>query len=886
MRPLRPAALLAVSVILAAAARGDAPPPAAEPTGSGSASYVAPSQALTSLKGLQDFVLEAADAGWDPDRAARVENLTFEKDAAKWTMTGWILLRKQVDGITYRASFFGDGRFELVPPIRMEVEQVKRFLGTPSVDVKFKTSRFTFTGADDQAFFEKLTYTAEAAAKCEAENDDCKSQVKAIRERLEKGETEEAVSRRRFSELTTAATAYERFLDPHFEGGFTSEMKVDVPETTDKSRPYLVNLTFDYDPDSLEEVALAGTWDHGKSQPQSLITRFHAKGQYDATSNRTASSAFAETETKSDFAVRTNTFRIKLDPGTKREMVMKADMDCLILGDAVRFLVFYVTGALAVTKATVDGGPAEYMQPEVPGTDRHANFVLVTVPRVLKKNDELKVSLELEGRILVNINSGTWRVAEEDNWFPAAPGDTAGIAPRFVTTLLTPKGFTAIANGKQSACDPSEAEADMECTKFTTNTGIDFATFNIGRDFRVDKGESLDEDADRDGKIDPKVPIRVYTNATAKNNFEYVDPDNPILVQRRSYSLSENGPDAVGRAQIAHKVYTEWFGPCPYDTLMITPHPKGHGRGSASLLLISQDAFLSSTANAEWASLTKQTYRPYDLIAFLVHEIAHQWWGGAVRIRGDRDQWFSEGFADYGAALVLEELDKVNDTKWFWGKLSEFREHLLKDDGYSNGVAPLCLGNRFASAENRPGYQGVFGRQNFMYSKGAYVMHMLRMLARARAGTPEKGDALFKDAMHDFVSECVRSGRPPSNVDMERMLSKSMGMPLDWFFDQWIYGTGVPKVDWSYRVAQNADGTWAVDGRLKQKDTAFQFPLAVSFFEKDKELGFGYTWIGKQETEFHLGPLPFKPEHVDVNTEFGVLGIFKEVPWTGSAAGQ
>ena len=42
---------------------------------------------------------------------------------------------------------------------------------------------------------------------------------------------------------------------------------------------------------------------------------------------------------------------------------------------------------------------------------------------------------------------------------------------------------------------------------------------------------------------------------------------------------------------------------------------------------------------------TKHTYR------FIAHETAHQWWGNIVAWRSYRDQWLSEGFAEYSGIL-------------------------------------------------------------------------------------------------------------------------------------------------------------------------------------------------------------------------------------------
>ena len=76
------------------------------------------------------------------------------------------------------------------------------------------------------------------------------------------------------------------------------------------------------------------------------------------------------------------------------------------------------------------------------------------------------------------------------------------------------------------------------------------------------------------------------------------------------------------------------FGEYPYSRLGGVYHPRRFGQGFASMLLMPK---------ADMA--TKHIYR------FIAHETAHQWWGNIVAWRSYRDQWLSEGFAEYSGIL-------------------------------------------------------------------------------------------------------------------------------------------------------------------------------------------------------------------------------------------
>lgn len=859
-------------------------------------SFVAETSVMTSVKDLEEFAAGVVASRWEIDRAARVENFVIEKDAGKLTLTGWFFLRSPVRGIRNRAMFFGEGRFELDPPIELERQQVRRFLRSDRVDKELKTVYLEFTGVDEQQLLEGLTYTAEAATAA-AENKDCKEWLEEVRKFFEKGESPEDAERRRFNEFEIALRTYERVLDPGLEGRLFASIGIKVPEGTNLMQPHLVRLNFTFDPDERSEVSLVGAFKHERGTPASLITRFHRQGQYEGDLQWAGTSPIIEAEdsTYFDVGVPRHVMKVDLSPGSKVDTILKSEIEIQVLKDDYRAFTFLINAFSKVTRVAIDGTEVEFYQPGIPANpDLRSPFVVCALPRKYAKGETLKAEVDVEAKIFERFDDATWQVNAELNWFPDPSPDLGDVPTVFDTTIRAPKGWMALANGRVGDCAPEDVIAGQECWRYVTNIGIDFATINIANNMRADKAMSLPVDADRDGKIDPPIPIAVWTNSTAKRTFPIVDNSGeyPRRIGTRDYNLSENGPDALGRAQIAHKVYSEWFGPCPYDALTITPHPKGHGRGSASLLCISQEAFLSTTAFAELASLNKSNFHAWNMTSFLSHEVGHQWWGGAARIRdGELSQWISEGFAQYGALIVLEEYDRGANTNWFREALIEDRKYLVKDDGHAHDIASLAYGNRWTSNENRRGY--IHNRQEYMYGKGCLTMHALRMLARARVRPepPEKGDELFKTAIRNFISECAGK-KAPSNIDLMRSLERSYGMPLDWFFKQWVFGLGIPKTDYAYDIQPSDDGGKVI--RLKavqrQGGTPFQFPLAVSLWQGKQELGFDYQWMGKTEweTEIRLPP-GVNPDRVTLNEDLGVLGIFKEVPMatmTATAAGQ
>src|SRR6185295_8042822 len=64
-------------------------------------------------------------------------------------------------------------------------------------------------------------------------------------------------------------------------------------------------------------------------------------------------------------------------------------------------------------------------------------------------------------------------------------------------------------------------------------------------------------------------------------------------------------------------------------------HPFGFGQGFPTLVMVPP----------------AQRGRESNVFSFFAHETAHQWWGNIVAWRSYRDQWLSEGFAEYSSFM-------------------------------------------------------------------------------------------------------------------------------------------------------------------------------------------------------------------------------------------
>ncbi len=150
------------------------------------------------------------------------------------------------------------------------------------------------------------------------------------------------------------------------------------------------------------------------------------------------------------------------------------------------------------------------------------------------------------------------------------------------------------------------------------------------------------------------------------------------------------------------------------------------------------------------------------------HETAHQWFGDSVTERNWFDLWLSEGFATYFDALFFQHADGEES---FRKKMDENRTVYLKSDVITRPVVDSAQKDLFALLNANS------------YQKGAWVLHMLR-------GT--LGDSAFFKGIRTYYGKHQNSNA--TTADLRAAMESSSGRKLGWFFHQWLYAPGYPKL--------------------------------------------------------------------------------------------
>jgi len=190
------------------------------------------------------------------------------------------------------------------------------------------------------------------------------------------------------------------------------------------------------------------------------------------------------------------------------------------------------------------------------------------------------------------------------------------------------------------------------------------------------------------------------------------------------------------------------------------------------------------------------------------HELAHSWFGNLVTCRNWAELWLNESFATFMEAAWREKMYGRED---YLRKIAEDRDIYFAEEskmGRRHG-----LYNQFARPDD-----SIFDA--VAYQKGSAVVHTLRETL---------GDKVFWKAINIYLNRHKLEN--VETADLQKVFEEVSKKDLDWFFSQWVYGSGYPRLEIKYKFnSETKRLDVSVSQTQKQEDltpTAFTFPMDV-----------------------------------------------------------
>lgn len=455
----------------------------------------------------------------------------------------------------------------------------------------------------------------------------------------------------------------------------------------------------------------------------------------------------------------------------------------------------------------------------------------VLLPQSVKPGDKIELALEVEGDFMRghDLFRDCQYPASNTSWYPRH-----GYLKRstFDMTFRHPKRLKVASVGTRLSEEPDAEDKEGAVSKYKMPFPVALVTFALG-------------------------PFKRHADTI---KWEKGGQPTPLEFSSLPGDLAAIKEDfIVAELNNTVRYFTAMFGNYPYPSFGATFHPYPFGQGIATMLMI---------PNTDRAS--KYTY------SFIAHETAHQWWGNIVAWRSYRDQWLSEGFAEYSGILYTGLRDGRGSKEELLSQLrSSLKDPPATLTGVGKGrlvdVGPIILGHRLNTSKTFGAYSTL------IYNKGALVLRMLHFMM----SNPSNGDGQpFFDMMTDFTER--HRNQMASTDDFRKVvnehfvktpIAQKYGMQnLNWLFRQAVYQSEYPSYEMQYKITPEADGKVLVSGTITQKNAGenWVMVLPVKFSFGGKQEAMGTVLVQGASTPFQIR-LPAAPSKVQLDPDRWIL---------------
>jgi hypothetical protein len=778
----------------------------------------------------ESLYLKLNSVGLDPARVFKVRGASLDRGAIHITLEdGAIAFTKDVMGKITGAFFEGDGEVLLAPPNEVERKSLSLFTGMAILEERFSTAYFRFndnTPAEMQPGLRAPEQPEQFAARWEQTARNL-ARVDAMRLLAS------------FSEMLPMAD----------ESGSHQAVATRDPDDdrmlhirVQGNKLGVFDLFFDATAGEQVEAGQSKTAGNGNVY-YDVWTSFSTEkpARHRSAGGQPPEALPVETESHEDrILIRRYVIDAHVKPPKQVDASVELQFD--VARGGWRFLAFELSRFLQVQSVEADGKPVEFIHnPAVEGTQlaRSGNDMLaVILPEPARKGQKISLRFVYGGEVMAESGKGLLYVGERGTWYP-----NRGMAMcDFDLTFHYPPGWTLLATGKRIPLAQPPANTlqgspqnagEEQVGRWISERPIPVAGFNLGKYVRGTAQAG-------------HVVVESYATSVVEKEFPKppmpsipIDPNpsmpqiQPILIAPAAPSPARNATAVAEAAAAAIRYYAERFGPYPYSQLSLTQMPGRDSQGWPGLVFLSSYAFLNRDER-ENLHMNATTALTTQLIP--AHETAHQWWGDLITWSTYRDQWFSEGLANYCALMILQEKDPAG----FRLVMEKYRNELAdknKDGNFPKDAGPVTLGGRLLSSRFPEAYEAI------NYGRGTWLFHMLRSMmqdAAVEAGRKSAGRGVAEEPFVRSLRKVREryAGKSISTRELLEVLAEDLPpslryegkASLDWFLEGWINGTALPRLELqSVKFTPKANST-LVTGVIRQKDSPEDLVTSVPIY--------------------------------------------------------
>jgi len=417
---------------------------------------------------------------------------------------------------------------------------------------------------------------------------------------------------------------------------------------------------------------------------------------------------------------------------------------------------------------------------------------LVVLPERVPDGTALTFRLQFENRDSIYKLTPTFSYVDRGGWLPFVR--FSDLIDDFDLTVKVPAKYKTLGIGKLVS---EEKKDGVLTTRWVSSSPVSFPTVIYGTYVEL---EPKVEAKKLDGTPIP-VTMHIDKDSLGREVGTLVETGNrpaPEVTEVMvvTWKISQRvAQKFVNEAAAALNLYRQVYGvDYPFSKLDLVNDPLGgfYGQAPSSLVYLGNPDFWGKGTSAGLLEGGAGLSTFQDSV--VAHEVAHQWWGSLVANANFANYWFVESLAEYSAALFTEN---AYGKKKYLEHVEAWRKRILDldmrasvQDGYTVWGGPDGIRSNLAG----------------LYAKGPYAFHIMRSTW---------GDELFFKFLKNLAQEL--KGKQIVTRDIQKVAEQTFGANLDWFFNQWLRGVGLPEFTFTYNVRTAEDGSIVMEGQVTQR---------------------------------------------------------------------
>ena len=224
----------------------------------------------------------------------------------------------------------------------------------------------------------------------------------------------------------------------------------------------------------------------------------------------------------------------------------------------------------------------------------------------------------------------------------------------------------------------------------------------------------------------------------------------------------------------------------------------------------------------------------------IAHELFHQWFGDLVTAESWSNITVNESFADYSQTLWFEH-SQGKDAGAF-ENFTGLRNYLSSPSDAEKNLVRFFYQNK----------EDVFDLVS--YQKGGRILNMLRHLV---------GDDAFFASLNKYLTDNQFSNG--SAIKLKLAFEAVTGKDLNWFFNQWYFGSGHPYVRIQQKYMADQQKVLVTIQQTQMQNKLFTLPVGIDVYVNGNRNHYE-VWSKNRVDSFYF-PAAVAPDNVNVDND-------------------